>query len=532
MSNPSGSANRGRFSLTSQILLLQLALIAATLAVGAYVSLRFTRAQLDEQYGERSLAIAESVGATPAVRAAFSDADPSRTIQPIAEAVRRATGATFVVVGNPDGIRYSHPNPANIGHRVSTDPGPALAGQSYVAIETGTLGRSVRGKTPIVQDDGAVIGFVSVGILTEEISAQLRRDLPQFLTWLGVAVLLGVLGSVLLARRIKRQTFGLEPEEIARLLENREAVLHGIREGVLVLDAGGTLTLANDEASRLLGLGVDAVDRPAEDVLPPGRLREVTLGGTDVADQVVVAGERVLVVNRMTVSVRGERVGSVVTLRDRTELEGLLRELASVRSLADGLRAQAHEFSNRLHTIAGLVELGRHTDAVRFIAQQTEVQQLSDSLMTSVGEPTVTALLLAKSAVASERGIALRVDPSSHVAEDLPHAEDLITVVGNLLDNAFEALGPAGGVVEVLVRSDGDGTTVRVSDEGPGVHPDLVQEIFRDGFSTKGSDGRSRGLGLALLRQVVDRHGGTVEVHNDGGAVFVVRIPARAGVPT
>jgi two-component system, CitB family, sensor kinase len=524
---------RRNLALSTRILLMQFGIVAFTVLLGAVVSVRLTREQLDRQYEQRVLAIAGAVAASPSIRDAFDNPSPAATIQPLAEAVRQASGATFVVVANRDHIRYSHPNPAEIGRRLSTDPGVAMQGRAWVGTETGTLGRSVRAKVPVRGAGGAVIGIVSVGILERQVNAALLDQLPELAVYVLIALALGVAGSVLLARSLKRQTFGLEPRDIAALLEQREAMLHGIKEGVVATDPDGRTTLVNDEARRLLGLGAGCEGRRLGDLLSPGRLRDVLTGDQEGGDQVVLAGERILLANRMPVVVRDQVIGAVVTLRDRTELDGLTRELDGARSLADALRAQAHEFSNRLHTIAGLVELGRTQDAVRFIADATLVhQELAESLVERVGDQTLTALLLAKAAVASERGVTLRLAADTLLIGEIAHCRDVVTVVGNLVDNALDAVTstPAGGWVEVGVRAgETGGVVVRVRDSGPGIDPALVDAVFRDGFTTKVAEsGVRRGLGLALVAQAARRWGGSAEVRCDGGAVFTVTLPDLA----
>jgi len=228
-----------RRPLSTQILLLQLAIIVLTVGTGLAVSIFQARKQLDTQSGEQSLAIARSVSAVPEIRRAFATPRPWTTIQPIAERIRKATGASFIVVANKDAIRYSHPDPEKIGKKISTDPSVPLAGKTYVGVQTGSLGKSVRAKVPLYDTNGKVIGLVSVGLLEEKVTAKLISDLPVILIPPALGLGLGVLGSFLLARRIKRQTFGLEPNEIATLLEQREAMLHGIREGAVAIDGTG-----------------------------------------------------------------------------------------------------------------------------------------------------------------------------------------------------------------------------------------------------------------------------------------------------
>jgi two-component system CitB family sensor kinase len=418
-----------------------------------------------------------------------------------------------------------------IGKPIDEQPSAVLAGHTFVGIQQGTLGRSVRGKAPIFDGTGRVVGIVSVGFPVEQVSGQLVADLPQLALYLLVAVGLGVIGSLLLARHLKRQTFGLEPEEIVTLLEQREASLHGIREGTIATDADGRITLINDEARRLLRLSSDSVGQPLTKVLPPGRVRDLLIGEVTGADEVVLAADRVLVVSRMPVVVRGRTIGHVATFRDRTELENLLRELDNARSVSEALRAQAHDFSNRLHTIAGLIELGRQEEAIQLTTESSSVsQELTESLLERVGDPVLGALLLGKSAVAAERGIQFRLSPDSRLDGDAGHPRDLITVVGNLIDNALDAAAtsPNGGPrwVEVSIHKAEGEVVIQVHDSGPGIGNADLGLIFSEGYTTKVADpGSRRGLGLALVQQVAARRGGEVTVVNQGGALFTVRLP-------
>ena len=506
--------------------------------MGAVVSVVAERLRLDSQYEQRAMNVAQSVAGMPSVREALRDSDPARILQPLAQGMANATGASFIVVAGPDGTRYSHPNPALIGKPIDEDPGAILAGHPYMGIQTGTLGTSARAKTPIFDGTGRVVGIVSVGFLETELWKQLLSDLPQLGLYLLVAVALGVIGSLLLARHLKGQTFGLEPQEIAALLEQREASLHGIREGTVATDQEGRITLINDEARRLLRLPNDVQGRRLIDVLPPGRVRDVLTGEVIGADEVVLAADRVLVVSRMPVVVRDRKIGYVATFRDRTELESLLRELDNARSVSEALRAQAHDFSNRLHTIAGLIELGRLEEAMQLTTESSSVsQELTESLLERVGDPVLGALLLGKSAVAAERGIQFRLSPESRLDGDAGHPRDLITVVGNLIDNALDAVAssPNGASrwVEVSIRQDDGDVVIKVHDSGPGIGVEDTELIFSEGYTTKlAGSGSRRGLGLALVKQVAARRGGEVSVVNHGGAMFTVRLPlGRRPVP-
>ena len=416
-----------------------------------------------------------------------------------------------------------------IGKPVDENPADVLAGHSWVGIQRGTLGISARGKAPIFES-GQVIGLVSVGFLETTVYQQLFAELPGFAVTVLLALGLGVAGSVLLASRLKRQTFGLEPYEIAGLLEEREASLQGIHEGAIATDRNGTITLANDEARRLLALPTDCVGRKVPQVLPHGRLLKFLTGGLNDEDEVLLAGDRVLLASRRAIRVRGLEIGHVATLRDTTELTGLSRRMG-VESLTDALRAQAHEFANRLHTIAGLLQMGRVEDATKLIAQTSGVhQELTEALLERVGDPVLGALLLAKAAVASERGIELRVSDDTVMTRSSLASEDLITLIGNLVDNGLDAAASLTGErwVSVSVTQQDAALVMTVHDSGTGIPASLNGQIFQEGFSTKAGPGRKqRGFGLALVRQVARRNGGEVSVSNDGGALFTVRIPLR-----
>jgi two-component system CitB family sensor kinase len=300
---------------------------------------------------------------------------------------------------------------------------------------------------------------------------------------------------------------------------------------VVIVDPRGRLLLVNDEARRLAGLPSDAVERSAEDVVGPGRLADLLVGRVDGADQILVRDEHVIVANRRAVVRDGRELGAIVTLRDRTELEALLRELDSVRGLTDAMRAQAHEFSNRLHTLAGLLALGHHEAAREFIAEVTEADtELRRDLVERIADEHVAALLLAKWAVAAERGVELRLAPDARLDSELVDAREALTVLGNLVDNALDAASAGArrpGLVEVFLGEEGSALVVRVRDSGPGVAPAKRDRVFEPGYSTKPGEGR--GVGLSLVDQLVERRGGRIEVGDandeDGGAVFTVWLP-------
>ncbi|MEU1437715.1 sensor histidine kinase [Streptomyces sp. NPDC005786] len=512
----------------SQVLLTQLAIATGVTVLATGLFLAPLSAQLDDQAMRRALSIAQSTAAQPRIAEALLTTDPAPRgpVQSAAERIRRATGAEYVVVMDRRGVRWSHPDRARIGRVVSTDPGQALAGRDVMEIDSGTLGRSARGKVPLRDGSGHIAGAVSVGIAYDSVRARLLAAIPGLFAYAGGALAVGALAAYLISRRLQRQTHDLAFSDISALLTEREAMLHSIREGVVALDRGGRIRLLNDEAQRLLGVGPEASGHPLTDVFGTGRTTDVLAGDVAGEDLLTVRGSRVLLANRMPTA----DGGAVVTLRDRTELEHLGRELDSTRGLIDALRAQDHEHANRLHTLLGLLELELHEDAREFVTEVVGVHRATAEQITEkVRDPLLAALLVGKATVAAERGVSLRMAPGSLLPDRLVDPRGLVTIVGNLVDNASDAAaGSEGALIEVGLRAEGRTVVLRVRDSGPGVPSSERDSIFTEGWSTKELPAHGkRGLGLALVRRLAERQGGSVAVDtaDEGGAAFTVVLP-------
>ncbi|WP_433605810.1 ATP-binding protein [Dactylosporangium sp. CA-139114] len=505
-----------------QALALQAGVLVVVVGVGfALVGWLFD-GELTQQYGTRALAVAHTLAADPAIAAAAAADDPGGVLPARAEAAKLASGALFVVITNRRGIRLAHPNPGRIHEPVSTDPSEVLAGHDTINVEQGTLGLSARGKTPLRDAAGAIVGEVSVGFRIKDVRENVIRELAFAALFAGGALLLGFVGSVLLSRRLKRLTLGLEPHELAELVQEREAVLHGISEGVVAVDTDGRVSVCNGEAVRLLGDSEGGLD------LPPA-LREALDRRLPVDNVITVANDRVLVANYRAVRRDDRDLGGVLTLRDRTDLENITRELESVRTLSTALRAQRHEFANRLHVLSGLLQNGHSGEALEFL------HAVSDSAAPASGhtvdDPYLQAFIDAKSAEAAEKDVRLALADTSWVGTRVTAPVEVTTVLGILVDNALEAARRGArrpAWVDVALLEDGTTLHISVVDSGDGVPPGLAGRIFDSGVSTNGEDGR--GIGLALARQAARRLGGDVRlagaVHDDHGAVFEARLPA------
>jgi sensor histidine kinase regulating citrate/malate metabolism len=507
-----------RWSLAGQAMALQIVVIALIVVVGSALALLDARQDGDAAAEAQVLGIASSLADSPSTAAAIVSGHATETLQPVTELVRRHTDIAFITIMAPDRTRYTHTDPAQIGAAYLGTIEPALRGESFTELYTGTLGPSIRAVAPVHDADGRVIGLVAAGILQQSLVERWRAQWPIIAT-VGVGALAVSLAGVWgIRRRLLRQTHGLRPDELRVMYDHHDAILHAVSEGLIVLDRDGVV-LANDEARRLLGLPAGPVS--AADL--PEFLRKPDPG---VRDELHVTDDRVLVVNRARVSGSRGAGGEVVTIRDRTELQGALGELNSLKGLTDSLRAQAHESANKLHTVVTLVEMGRPRDAVAVATRELELSQLLvDRLSESVSEPALVALLLGKTAQADERGIALTVTEDTQLGSDVAlSGQELVTVLGNLIDNAMEACDREDPWVEVTVVQDDQALRIAVADSGTGMDADVFAQARRRGYSTKTAVGH--GLGLALVAQVVHRHGGTLSADVTYGSVVTVEIPA------
>lgn len=528
-------------SLAGQLFAMQAVLIAVVVAGYALFTYVSDGHQAEAAARRQATAVARSIADAPSVRAAIHTPDPTALLQPYSLQVQHDTQVDFVTIMNPQGIRWTHPDKNQIGKRFLGHITRAQHGETFTETYTGTLGASVRAVTP-VWDGKRVIGLVSAGIKVEAISQRVQEQVTALLGVAAGALALGAIGTYVVNARLRRHTHGMNAAELSHMHDYHQAALHAVREGLLMLDGQYRVALINDGGRELLGVAreEDVVGRSVADLGLPAPLTGALLSSEPRVDEVHLTAARVLVVNTSPVS-GGERRGSVVTLRDVTELQSLMGELDSERGFTQALRSQAHEAANRLHTVVSLIELGRAEEAVDFATAELELAQaLTDQVVAAVSEPVLAALLLGKTAQANERGVELVVSEDSGLDDGLlPEslseslsARDLVTILGNLIDNAVDAAqGSLRARVTVTAYTDRAGLVLRVADTGAGVDPAHAEAVFQRGFSTKPAGPGGRGLGLALVRQAVNRHEGSLTVAEavGGGAVFEVRLPLRVG---
>ena len=531
-----------RPTLAGQLLVFQLTVILLVLAAVAGLSLAQSTAVFNAEQGRRVTQLAESLAASDLVRQRLPEPAPAQTLAPQIQADLARWQVSSVTVADADGKVVASTNPLLIGTALPLDGG-VLEGRGWRGeVELGERTELVA-QAPVIGVEGEWRGVqLGVAVVGQEVPSRVERlagATPNLLLYLGVASALGVAGSWMLARRIKRQTFGMEPREIAGLAEHREAMLYGIAEGVVALDPQERVTLVNETGRRLLDLPDHPVGRTLAELDLSARLRDVLTGEAAGSDQVVLQGNRVLVVNRMPVEKDGRSLGSVATLRDRTELAQLERDLGSFRSTAEALRAQAHEFDNKLHTISGLIQIGEHDEVVSYIdALNRHRQSLDLSIAEPIRDKAIAALLMAKSAQASERQVRLdMIDGSTLEPLAAEDSADVGTVLGNLVDNAVDAAaGLAYGAplprrsgseawVAVEIAQFEGAVHITVTDSGPGVPAETASEVFAHGYTTKAAAGE-HGIGLALTKLVCEHHGGSVALEDTSeGARFTAVLP-------
>jgi sensor histidine kinase regulating citrate/malate metabolism len=506
-------------SLAGQAIALQILVIAVVVLAGSALALFDAARDGDATARQQVLGIATALADSPSTAAAIQSGNATATLQPVTEAVRKNTDIAFITIMAPDRTRFTHTDPNQIGGKYIGTIEPALRGETFTEVYTGTLGPSIRAVAPVRDHTGRIVGLVSAGILQQSLADRWRSQVPTIVAVSLAALAIALVGVWAIRRRLLRQTHGLRPDELRVMYEHHDAILHSVSEGLIVLDRNG-VALANDEARRLLALPPGPVDR--SDL--PEFLRTYNPGARD---EVHVTAERVLVVNRSRVE-DAPRDSEVVTIRDRTELQGALGELSSLKVLTDTLRSQAHEAANKLHTIVTMVEMGRADEAVKYATNELELsQQLVDRLSSTVSEPALVALLLGKTAQADERGIELTVTEETHLpsnADDLAlTGQEMVTVLGNLIDNAMDACDREDPWVEVTVSQDNGTLLIRVADSGPGMDAATFEKAMQRGYSTK-DDSEQHGLGLALVAQVVQRHNGTLTADVTYGSVVTVTV--------
>lgn len=522
-------------SLKAQMICLVFLLVfSLTLIAGGLYTAMISEV-LEDQIGKRALQVSRTVAQLPMVKHQIVKPRPEGKLQALAEKIREEVGAEFIVIGNRDGIRFSHPKPDRLGKKmVGGDNAPALErGESYVSRAVGTLGPSIRGKVPIFDESGGIVGVVSVGYLQENVRVIIHDHQLKVGVLVGVLVVFGILGAVSISNRFKRAIFDLEPEQIARLLTERETIIDSIREGIVAIDRHANVTVVNRQAIVILGKDSESqiIGQPIKDVLPGAKLSRILSGGEQRHDQELEVNGTIMLINTVPMIEQDTIIGAVASFRRRDELDILAKQFSQVKEYSEMLRAQTHEYSNKLHTIAGLIQIDHDKEALELISQETAgYQGLIAFLAKAVPFPVLAAFILGKYNHAQELRIEFEIDPDSQL-KDVPSElsrEKLVTILGNLLDNAFDAAlqGEHQAKVKLSMTDVSNDLVFEVEDSGAGVPAEKSEQIFERGFTTKQND---RGHGLYLARKALRDLGGQITLSDSdlGGALFSVFIPKQ-----
>ena len=524
---------RKLLTLETKIILLVWVVVASSLFTTYILITNKVYEVVEEVMGKNAARIAQVVANSPAIVDSLSTNRHSPEIANWAILMGQVTKADFIVYDKQGTVRYrSSPNPLPEESHLEEDP-RLLEARDYIFVQQVSQGYFLRSTSPILGTDGSLIGTVAVGISVDSASEALgeSRFTVIFASYFGL--ILGMLGALFLAKNIKDTLFGLEPIAIARLLQERDAMLQSVREGIVAIDNTGNITLVNEEALRLLdmeGQREKLLAQPIESAVPHTRLLDVIKSNTAEYDQEEILNGTAVVMNRVPVTVAQNTVAAIATFRDRSEIKQMAEELTGVKNYVEALRSQTHDFMNKLHVIMGMVRLKCYDELMEYIARiSSEQEEETDFVAQRIKDPVLAGFWIGKLSRARELGVYLRLHPDSFVPnlDNIDFTNDLVTLIGNLVDNAMEALqeSPRKQVQLSLTHSDSQ-LFIEVQDSGAGIPCDLQETIFEKGFSTKSNN---RGFGLALVKKVLERRNGLIKLDSNPvhGTNFTVTIPYK-----
>ncbi|MFJ8237360.1 ATP-binding protein [Ureibacillus sp. NPDC094379] len=515
--------------LISTLILFIVFLLASIFAYLQYIDEK-------AQFKQLALQSAMTISLMPELKESIGENNLEARFRPIAEQVIDQVNAENIIIENREEIIYSHTNPSQVGKQsiVHTNAYALIFGGSNnfeVERESGSV---IMGKVPIVIDNGEytrVIGTVSVEYLEKDIYQNIYSSVKSILIASLIVLVLGIVGGIFLTKSIRKDTMGLEPHEISSLYRERSAILLSVKEGIIAFDQNGLLTLINHSAKSMLGaIDGDFIGQHINFILQNIKIEDVLQKGESIDNVELLINEKVFIFNFIPIVENNQVMGVVSSFRDKTELKKLIETISEVREYSEGLRAQTHEYSNKLYLLSGLIQLERYQDAFDFIQKESAIhQQQNRILFNQIHDINVQAILLGKLGKASEKKITLEIDSDSYVDPLPTHivVTDIITIIGNLIDNAFDAVAhQQKKKVTFSITGVGNDIIIEVADNGKGIPEELLDSVFYLGYSSKGEN---RGYGLFNVKHIVESLGGTIEVNNGkyGGAIFTVYLPKK-----
>ncbi|MFM2590082.1 ATP-binding protein [Vibrio sp. TBV020] len=508
------------------------------LVAAGFVYIKYAQ---EDEMGHKALGVASFLAKSPYVIETIEQGVSEESQQRYRN-LTTLIGAAFIVIGDRQGIRLVHPLDERIGKPMKGgDNNRALIdGEAYISVAKGSLGYSVRGKSAVFNEQGEIIGVVSVGYLIDRLQDRIEPFVTFLIAMAFLVVAANAVVSSYASRKFQRAILGFEPEEIGRLYVELDVTLETLKEGIITIDDKGKLRSINKSACQILGLvKTECIDRPLSQVLPDSDLQLVLQTARTDHDINLYLNKKRLIANRSPIIVEGKVVGAVSSFRLRDDLTELTEQLAKTKEYAEMLRSQTHEHRNKLNTISGMVQMGELEAVQYLIGQETaHYQALIEFLRETIKEPLIAGMLLGKTERARELGLNLVVEEGARL-EPLPsriNPEDLVTILGNLIDNAFDAtreaitqdvlLAPHRRTIEVSISDFGNEVILEVIDQGCGLPNDMsVESLTRRGVSSKDSD--TRGVGLYLINELAIRYHGELEMVNnkEHGARMTVYLP-------
>lgn len=513
---------------------LSFGIVAFSLLIIGIILIGYAQDVKEEELSQRVMISAQLVAQNQTVQTSIDTENASEILLPLIERMRILNDNDYIVILNMDRIRLTHPIPERIGTPfVGGDEDAAFAEHIYISKAIAGSDRTVRAFVPIINRDREQVGVVVVGNVLPNLIDLLNEFWYTGAVIVLITTLFGGWGAWMLANHIKRQTFEMEPEELARVLVERTETFNAIHEGVIAIDDQERITIINQAAKEMLNVKGDVIGKRIIEVIPDTRLPEILSIGEPVYQKEFYVQNRAILSNRIPITVGEKTVGAVAIFQDKTEVNRLAQELTGVQAFVDALRVQNHEYSNKLHTIAGLIQLDNGKKALEYIFNLTEEQSsLSRLLMQKIHDDSVAGLLIGKISRGKELGISLKIDEKSFFVE-YPEGitnHDMVVMLGNLIDNSYDALMDTtkeDKFVTVLIKEVNGFLLLEVSDSGTGIPDDIKSDIFERGFSTKEKQGR--GIGLFLVQSIVERVEGALEIDSEPsiGTTISIYLPMK-----
>ncbi|UOQ94773.1 DcuS/MalK family sensor histidine kinase [Halobacillus shinanisalinarum] len=527
-----------RFKLSTIIMLLVCLVVLVSLLLTDLLITDSTSENIHNQLEEKASIVSRTVAQSQIVKKGLQGEVDQDRIQEYAMTIQEETNVLFVVVMDMNGIRQSHPEPDRIGkHFVGGDEGRVLQGEEYISSSTGTLGKSLRAFTPIYDQSQNQIGAVAVGISLQAVQDSIQQGHKSVIIGSIVGVLVGIIGAFLLADYIKNSLFGLEPHAIARIHEERNRMLHSVREGIIAIDKEATIVLVNKSARQIFQkaglMDQEPVGMKINDFLPGTMLQHVLEEEVSELDEEQTINGVSIITNRVPLVVKGQVVGAIATFRDKTEVNQLAEQLTGVQMYADTLRAQSHEFMNQLHVLLGLIKMEDYDEVNHFISKLVNHQAHEvGSVTQDIKDPALAGFMIGKMSASRESHVLLTIECETEIPQpkDLEVTHELITILGNIIDNAIDSVWESTQKqIHVSLSYVDELLTIIVTDTGTGIAEDKHEEIFQKGVSTK--EGNHRGFGLYLTKQSVEKREGSIDMDSypEKGTIFTLIIPYESG---